>query len=396
MRRHLIRVQSNIIKETINTILREWRDFWPGGLDDKQYSKLNLMAHCRHGALGYNYAKCSDCHHREWYASSCGDRHCPTCLGSRQAKWSQQVCERLPDCPHFHVVFSLPREVWKFFEDNYRIATQLFFDAASETLKTFQRKNWKCEGGFFGVLHTWGSALNWHPHLHCLVSGGGIDLKSGRWKKARPNYLFPVRAMMKVFGAIFLRHLEELDGSREVIWPEGARSVEERRSWRQMLATRSWNIYSKPTLGNTRAVVRYLARYTSRIAMSNQRILEVDCEERTVTFSWKDYKNGGRREEKTLPGKDFIRRFVRHLVPEGLRRIRYYGWLTGSRERLQKVPGSPREHVAERAAEPNRPSCPGCGRAAWEYGAFYQANQDARSCVSAIPRFSLYAASGVP
>lgn len=396
MRTHLIRVQSNSIKETVNTILREWRDLWPGGLDEKQYSKLNLIAHCRHGALGYNYAKCSGCGHREWYASSCGDRHCPTCLGSRQAKWSQQVCERLPDCPHFHVVFSLPREVWRFFEDNYRIAAKLFFDAAAETLKTFQRKNWRCQGGFFGVLHTWGSALNWHPHLHCLVSGGGVDLQSGRWKKARPNYLFPVRTMMKVFGAIFLRRLEELDGSPDIIWPEEARSVEERRGWRQMLATRSWNIYSKPTLGNTRAVVRYLARYTSRIAMSNQRILKVDREERTVTFSWKDYKDGGRRKDQTLPGSKFIRRFLRHLVPEGLRRIRYYGWLAGPKDGLQGVAGAPLEKVAERAAESNRPSCPGCGGAAWEYGAFYRANHDARRCVSEVQRFSLGRASPVP
>jgi len=352
------------------------------------------MAHCRHGALGYNYATCSNCNHREWYASSCGDRHCPTCLGSRQAKWSQQVCERLPDCPHFHVVFSLPEEVWKFFEDNYRIATQLFFDAAAETLKAFQHNNWGCEGGFFGVLHTWGSALNWHPHLHCLVSGGGIGLQSGRWKKVRPNYLFPVRAMMRVFRAIFVRRLEELDGDRDVIWPEEAGSVEERRGWRQMLATRSWNIHSKATLGNTRAVVRYLARYTTRIAMSNQRILEVDPVERTVRFSWKDYRDGGRRKDKTLPGKTFIRRFLRHLVPEGLRRIRYYGWLAGRKGRLEDVPGAPREHVAERAAEPYRPACPCCEGTDWVYAALYQANADARYWVSMLKRFSLSDPSG--
>jgi len=305
------------------------------------------------------------------------------------------VCERLPDCPHFHVVFSLPQELWKFFEDNYRIATQLFFAAAAETLKTFQRNNWGCEGGFFGVLHTWGSALNWHPHLHCLVSGGGVDLQSGRWKKVRPNYLFPVRAMTRVFGAIFLRLLEELDGNRDVTWPEEAGSVEERRDWRRMLAGKSWNIYSKATLGNTRAVVRYLARYTSRIAMSNQRILEVDPVERTVTFSWKDYKDGGRRKDKTLPGKTFIRHFLRHLVPEGLRRIRYYGWLAGRKDRLEEVPGAPQDHVAERASEPYRPPCPHCEGTEWIYGGFYQANQDARHWVSMLQRFSLSCPSGV-
>ena len=223
-----------------------------------------------------------------------------------------------------------------------------------------------------------------------------MDLQNGRWKKVRPNYLFPVRAMMRVFRAIFLRRLEELEGNRDVVWPEEAGSVEERRGWRQVLARKSWNIYSKATLGNTRAVVRYLARYTSRIAMSNQRILEVDPVERTVRFSWKDYKDGGRRKDKTLPGNIFIRRFLRHLVPEGLRRIRCYGWLAGRKGRLDEVPGAQREHVAERASEPNRPACPRCQGAEWLYGGFYQANQDARHCVSMLQRFSLYGASGVP
>lgn len=354
------------------------------------------MAHCRHGALGYNYGECRGCHHREWYASSCGDRHCPNCLGARQAKWSEQVCERLPDCPHFHVVFSLPQEVWKFFEDNYRVAAKIFFEAASETLKTFQRNNWGCDGGHFGVLHTWGSALNWHPHLHCLVSGGGVDRESGRWKKTRANYLFPVRAMSKVFGAIFLRKLEELDGPGGIKWPEGARSVEERRSWRQMLATRSWNIHSRTTLNKTRAVVRYLARYTSRIAMSNQRVLGIDEEKRTVRISWKDYRDGGRMKEKTFAGGEFIRLFTRHLVPEGLRRIRYYGLLAGRKDRLAEVPGAPREPVGEQAATPNRPACPVCQGAEWSYKGFYQANADARRWVSTLHRFSLYGVSGVP
>ncbi len=389
-------VHNNTIKATINDILREWRDFWPGGLEEEQYSKLNLMAHCRHGALGYNYGVCGKCHHKEWYASSCGDRHCPMCLGSRQAKWSQQVCERLPDCPHFHVVFSLPAEVWKFFEDNYRIATALFFAAVAETLKKFQINNWGSEGGFFGVLHTWGSSLNWHPHLHCLVSGGGVDPATGRWKKARSNYLFPVRAMSKVFCAIFLRRLEELGSDPKVVWPEEAQSLEDRRDWRLKLARKSWNIHSRATLGNTRAVVRYLARYTSRIAMSNHRILEVDPHERTVRFSWKDYRDDGRMKEKTLSGKDFIYRFTRHLVPGGLRRVRYYGFLAGRKGRLAKVPGAPKENIAEQAPAPSRPVCPKCEGIDWSYEGFYQANQDARHCVSKAYRFSLYGVRTVP
>jgi hypothetical protein len=329
------------------------------------------MAHGRDGALGYNCSECRRCHDREWFASSCGDRHCPNFLGARQARWSEQVCERLADCPHFHVVFSLPQEVWKFFEDNYRVAAQIFFGAASETLKTFQSNNWGCEGGYFGVLHTWGSALNWHPHLHCLVSGGGVDRESGRWKKTRANYLFPVRAMSKVFGAIFLRKLEELDGQGGIKWPEGAQSIEERRSWRQMLATRSWNIHSRTTLNKTRAVVRYLARYTSRIAMSNSRLVSVDSGKREVTFRWKDYRSGGHVKERTLSGKHFIWLFTRHLVPKGYRRVRYFGWLAGGQTRLAGLNDERPGVIGERAIPPEKPACQCCQAREWIYVSFF-------------------------
>lgn len=354
------------------------------------------MAHCREGTLGYNYATCNSCQHREWYASSCGDRHCPNCLGARQAKWSQQVCERLPDCAHFHVVFSLPKETWDFFEKNYREAAALFFAAAGETLKLFQRNNWGCEGGFFGVLHTWGSALNWHPHLHCLVSGGGVNLQNGRWKKARRNYLFPVKAMSKVFGAIFLRKLEEIDAKKEIVWPEGAETLEERRDWRKKLAGATWIIHSKPTLRNTRAVVRYLARYTSRIAMSNQRIKAVDTKEETVTFSWKDYRNDGRQKDRTIAIKSFLYLFSRHLVPEGLRRIRYYGFLAGAKGRLAEVPEAPFEGIAEEELEGKEPVCEQCGSRERTHEGFYLANQDARDLVSGLNRSSLSHPATVP
>lgn len=354
------------------------------------------MAHCREGSLGYNYARCNSCQHREWYASSCGDRHCPNCLGARQAKWSQQVCERLPDCPHFHVVFSLPKETWAFFEKNYREAANLFFAAAGETLKIFQRNNWGCEGGFFSVLHTWGSALNWHPHLHCLVSGGGVDLKSGRWKKVRRNYLFPVKAMSKVFGAIFLRKLEELDAEQSIVWPEEVESLEARRDWRRKLVGASWIIHSKATLGNTRAVVRYLARYTSRIAMSNHRIKSVNEKKETVSFSWKDYRDDGRMKEREMPIKTFLYLFSRHLVPEGLRRIRYYGFLGGAKERLLKVLGAPVVGIAEKKLDEKEPVCQRCGAKDWTHEGLYLANQDARDLVLGRNRSSLSHPATVP
>jgi hypothetical protein len=352
---------------TVNDILREWRHLWPGGLTERGYSTLNLMAHCRHGELGFNRAECGSCHHSEWYASSCGDRHCPACLGPRQAKWSERACERLPDCPHFHVVFTVPEGFHEFFALNYRVAGDLLFSAADETLKTFQRNNWKMDGAFFGVLHTWGSSLNWHPHLHMLVSAGGRRLEDGRWAETRPDYLFPVKAMSRVFRGIMLRKIEGLEAAPGILWPETLRSLEERRGWRLSLATKGWNIFSRKTLGNTRAVVRYLARYTSRIAMSNRRITNVDEGNETVSFEWKDYGKGGAMRPTTLPGATFIRRFARHLVPQGFRRIRYYGLLCGKRDRIARLPEAPPESVAENHAQPDPKACKRCGGDHWQF-----------------------------
>ncbi len=368
----------NSMQATVNDILREWRHLWPGGLTERGYSTLNLMAHCRHGELGFNRAECGQCHHSEWYASSCGDRHCPACLGPRQAKWSEQVCDRLPDCPHFHVVFTVPVEFHEFFAHNYREAGDLLFSAVAETLKTFQRNNWKMDGAFFGVLHTWGSALNWHPHLHMLVSGGGSRHSDGRWAETRRNYLFPVKAMSKVFRGIILRKIEELEAKADIHWPEPIQSLEQRRDWRLSLATKGWNIFSRPTLGNTRAVVRYLARYTSRIAMSNRRITHVDEENETVSFEWKDYGKSGVTRKMTLPGAIFIRRFTEHLVPQGFRRIRYYGLLCGKKKRIAGLPGAPSESVAENHVKPTSNDCKRCGHDHWRYHVLYLSR---RACV---------------
>ena len=356
---------------SVNRLLRDFRSCWPGGLSEEQYGTLNLIAHCRHGELGFNQAKCQKCHRGEWYPSSCGDRHCPLCLGPRQSAWSEAVCERLADCPHFHVVFTMPTQFHEFFERNYRQACEILFSAAAECLRIFQKNNWKMQGAFFGVLHTWGSRLNWHPHLHMLVSAGGRDLDTGRWKQVRANYLFAVRAMSKIFRAIILRKVEELDGDAQIAWPPEHQTLEARREWRLSLARREWVIYSRPTLGNTRAVVRYLARYTSRIAMSNHRLLAIDEQKGEVSFEWKDYRAKGQKKEQTLSIAAFLHRFCRHLVPKGLRRIRYYGLLTGAKDRLAKIPGAPQNSVGEKT--PNRPPkvCQRCQGTEWEFECLY-------------------------
>ncbi len=369
--RFFYRVQNNSIEATVNNILREWRDLWPGGLDERQYSTLNLLAHCREGSLGFNMARCGRCGHSEWYPSSCGDRHCPTCLGPRQAQWSEQVCERLPDCPHFHIVFTLPEQLHDLFTMNYRKVADALTDAAAATLKQFQRNNWKVDGGFLSVLHTWGSALNWHPHLHVLVSAGGVDPATGRWKPVRRDYSFPVKTVSRVFRAILLSRIEALDRDTEMVWPDGWRSVEERRQRRVALCARNFNVFSKATLGNTRAVVRYLARYTSRIAMSNSRLVSLDAEKREVTFRWKDYRAGGQVRERTLSGKLFIWLFTRHLVPKGYRRVRYFGWLAGGQAGLSKLKEGRPGAIGERVIPSEKPACQCCHAREWVYVSFF-------------------------
>lgn len=356
---------------SVNRLLRDFRSQWPGGLSDSEYSTLNLIAHCRQGELGFNRAECSCCHRGEWYPSSCGDRHCPRCLGPRQAAWSEAVCERLPDCPHFHVVFTVPTGLHVFFELNYRKASDLLFSAAAETLQIFQKSHWKMKGAFFGVLHTWGSQLNWHPHLHLLVSAGGQDLSSNRWKQVRANYLFAVKAMSKIFRGLMLRKIEELDGDRSLVWPDELLALEQRRDWRLKLARSGWNIFSRPTLGNTRAVVRYLARYTSRIAMSNHRLREIDEQAQTVSFEWKNYRAKGRKEQEVLSIKNFLYRFSRHLVPKRFRRIRYYGLLTGKKGRMRELSGAPQESVSENARETASKVCAHCQSRSWIYHCLY-------------------------
>jgi hypothetical protein len=242
------------------------------------------------------------------------------------------------------MVFTVLCQLHDLFERNYRTMADALTDAAATTLKCFQRNNWKLEGAFLSVLHTWGSALNWHPHLHVLVSAGGIDPATRRWRNARKDYSFPVKPLSAVFRALLIARIEALDGDTAMDWPEGWRSVEQRRQRRVELCASNFNIFSKATLGNTRAVVRYLARYTSRIAMSNSRLVTVDEEKREVTFRWKDYRDGARIKERTVSGKHFIRLFTRHLVPKGYRRIRYFGWLAGGVGIAKRPEGLSRFH----------------------------------------------------
>jgi len=269
------------------------------------------------------------------------------------------------------MVFTVPEQLHDLFSMNYRSIADALTEAAAVTLKQFQRNNWKVDGGFLSVLHTWGSALNWHPHLHMLVSAGGVDPATGRWKPVRREYSFPVKPMSKVFRSILLARLEGLDRDSEIRWPDGWKSAEERRQRRVELCALNFNVFSKATLHNTRAVVRYLARYTSRIAMSNARLVSVDAEKREVTFRWKDYRSGGQVKERTLSGRHFIWLFTRHLVPKGYRRVRYFGWLAGGQAGLSRLKADRPGVIGERAMPAEKPACRCCQARHWIYRSFF-------------------------
>jgi hypothetical protein len=349
---------------TLKDLLCKHREWWPGGLSERQYSVLNLIGQCREEVFGSMRLACKNCGAEQVRPRSCGNRHCPLCQGAKQLQWCENLCKKLPDVAHFHVVFTLPSEMRAFYRDNFKGATALFFEAIAGTLIEFMRNNWKLEGGFLGVLHTWGQTLCWHPHVHVLVPGGGFRPATGKWVETRANYLFPVKALSRVFRAIVLSKLEAIDGiNGDYRWPDELSTPLQRRRWRIDLSAKEWKIYSRATLGNTRAVVRYLARYTNRIAISNKRLRAIDESQGEVEFDYKDYRDHDRIKRMRLKGNEFIRRFATHIAPQGLRRIRYGGILNAASRYREAL--APLEKIGEKATSIPRSRCPACGASNW-------------------------------
>lgn len=351
---------------TINQILRDYRDLIPRKLSLRQNSVLGLMGMCRTGELGYMKRSCRHCHRPEIRPQSCGDRHCPQCLGMRQAKWASALSRKLPAVPHFHLVFTLPGELKLPVRRNREVMLPLFFEAVAETMKSFMSRNLKMEGGFVAVLHTWGQTLNWHPHLHLLVPGGGFDLESGTWKRCRPNYLFSTRALSKVFRATFLAKVRRADDEGRLNWPRHQASRRSRDRLFLTLATTEWVVFARATLKHTRSIVRYLAAYTSRIGISNRRLASVDAERRELTFCYTDNRSrhpGPRR--MTLPIGNFIARYAQHILPKAMVRVRRYGFLSPASRFRARVPISSEDPAIDPAEEFIKNNCPNCGHCDW-------------------------------
>lgn len=300
-------------------------------LSQQQWKAINAILLCRTPALGGELHGCEGCDHQEKRYHSCRNRHCPVCQGDAARKWIEKQKEKLLPVSYFHVVFSLPEELNPLFKYNRALLYDLFFRTGAETLQSFfeDKRHVGGQGGFLGVLHTWGQLIQFHPHIHWVVPNGAID-SNGRWVKPKradaDKFLFPVRAVSKVFRGKFLAALEKLHRKGRLRFPD-PQSEASFRDTLNMAAAKKWNVYAKRPFAGPMQVIRYLGRYTHRIAMSPKRILSIGRE--GVTFRYKDYRQDGLRRTTTMDGELFVRRFIEHVLPEGFRKVRHYGWFRG-------------------------------------------------------------------
>jgi len=299
---------------------------------------LQRIKTCRTAALGYHLYQCTgdDCGHIKYQYHSCRDRHCPNCGAIKKQEWIEARMQELLPVKYYHVVFTLPRELNSLVMGHRKILYKLLFDASAQTLLAFAKdqKHLGASPGIISVLHTWGQQLSFHPHIHCIVSGGGITDDNG-WKNAMNNnrsFLFPVKAMSIVYRSKFLQALQGMITKGEVVLPADT----ERKQLFNLLYDKEWILYSKAPFGGPQAVIEYLGRYTHKVAISNHRIQSINPEDDTVTFNYKDYADAGLQKQMTLTAHEFIRRFEQHILPERFTKIRTYGYLS-NRNRHQRI-----------------------------------------------------------
>jgi len=301
---------------------------------------LHRISICRTAQLGYHLYKCSnsDCGYIKYQYHSCRDRHCPCCGALKKQQWIDARMQELLPVKYYHVVFTLPHELNSIVLGHRKILFKLLFDASAQTLLSFAKdpKYLDALPGIISVLHTWGQQLSFHPHLHCIVSGGGI-VTDNKWKDAKGSiaggrFLFPVKAMQLVFKGKFLQALKQMIAKGEVVMPEGT----DAKQLLDVVYAKDWVVYAKAPFGGPHAVIEYLGRYTHKVAISNHRICSINDEEQTVTFDYKDYADNNSKKQMTLSCREFIRRFEQHILPSRFTKIRTYGYLA-NRNRTHRI-----------------------------------------------------------
>jgi hypothetical protein len=335
-----------------------FRDQHGASLSGARRRAMLAIEHCRTAALGGHVERCGDCGHQRIAYNSCRNRNCPKCQGLARAQWLADRQAELLDVHYFHVVFTVPEAVATIAFQNQTAVYDILFRAASETLRTIAAdpKHLGAEIGFLAVLHTWGQNLLHHPHLHCLVPGGGIAPDGRRWVSCRPGFFLPVRVLSRMFRGLFLHYLEKAFANGELNFFSAHRHLHEPAAFRRYLAPvrdTEWVVYAKRPFAGPAQVLDYVGRYTHRVAISNNRLVSMD--EGKVRFRWKDYRNGNKQKTMSLQAGEFIRRFMIHVLPDGFHRIRYYGFLGNChrarklelcRELLRMAPAAPAEPPA--------------------------------------------------
>jgi len=344
-----------------------------GHLSLHQLKVMSAIEHCRTAALGGHVEACTDCGHWRIAYNSCRNRHCPKCQGAAARTWlAEREADLLP-VGYFHVVFTLPAEVADIAFQNKAFVYDLLFRAASETMLTIAAdpKHLGARIGITAVLHTWGSALTHHPHVHMIVPGGGIAPSGDRWVSSRPAFLLPVRVLGALFRRLFLTRLMALHQAGRLAFFATMAHLADRRAFLRHLAPvrkRRWVVYAKPPFAGPEAVLAYLSRYTHRVAISNRRLIAFDPS--GVTFRYKNYRRNGleRQQVMTLATHEFIRRFLLHVLPRGFHRIRHYGLLAASSrkaslDRARALLAVAPPHDDDPCEEPTDvlPPCPCCG-----------------------------------
>jgi hypothetical protein len=351
-----------------------WRRANAGHLSLGQLKVMSAIEHCRTAALGGHVARCEECDHIHIAYNSCRNRHCPKCQGAAAKEWlAEREAELLP-VPYYHVVFTLPAPIADIAYQNKAAIYAILFKAAAETLLTIAAdpKHLGARIGLTAVLHTWGSALTHHPHVHCIVPGGGLALDGTRWIACRPGFFLPVRVLSRLFRRLVLEQLAAAHEAGHLhFFGDHATLVggDAFTAYLAPLRTIEWVVYSKRPFGGPEAVLAYLSRYTHRVAIANSRLIA--CDDTGVTFRWKDYRANGRARHKvmTLQTDEFIRRFLIHVLPSGFHRIRHYGLfanggraenLARARDLLGVSPTQSEPSDPDTDASP-MPPCPCCG-----------------------------------
>ncbi|WP_027170296.1 IS91 family transposase [Mesorhizobium sp. WSM3224] len=349
---------------------RQAHDGHLGRVERRTMSAIEL---CRTAELGGHVEGCRSCGAIRVAYNSCRNRHCPKCQGQACRDWlAAREAELLP-VPYFHVVFTLPAEVAAIAFQNKAAVYAILFRTAAETLRTIaaDRRHLGAEIGLIAVLHSWGQALTYHPHIHCIVPGGGVSPDGSRWVSCRPGFFLPVRVLSRLFRRRFLEELRAAFDAHSLKFFGDIAGLTEPAAFTHLLARArrlDWVVYAKPPFGGPGQVLAYLGRYTHRVAIANSRLISMENDR--VGFRWKDYRQGGRTKVMTLDAHEFIRRFLLHTLPDGFHRIRHYGFLANGhraarldqcRRLLTKPQQDDREPDAESAAPAATHRCPCCG-----------------------------------